>query len=110
MDDTGSKALWSAVPWRGMQIVMKVLVFGATKYSWRGWEKIDPELFRDAMLRHAIADATGERLDPETGLPHIAHVACNCLMYLDHLHKQQNGVEFGAQDWPEPKGRTDGEK
>lgn len=36
-----------------------------------------------ASLRHIYAYVRGERLDKESGLPHVAHAICNLLMVLD---------------------------
>ncbi|KKN77099.1 hypothetical protein LCGC14_0364400 [marine sediment metagenome] len=60
----------------------QVLAFGAYKYgrdNWRGgvnWQR-----YIDAALRHIMAFAEGEDLDPESGLSHMAHAAC-CIMFL----------------------------
>lgn len=70
--------LQSFVPRRILLDVGKVLAFGATKYSPRGWEKGIPfsRLFA-AAIRHATLALNGETNDPETGLPHEAHFYCN---------------------------------
>jgi hypothetical protein len=62
-----------------------VLAFGAEKYSARGWEKAAAEgVFSwvdcvRACLSHLTKLMSGQRLDPESGLPHVAHLACNAL-------------------------------
>lgn len=65
----------------GSEVVTRVLMFGAKKYADRNWEKgiKFSRLFASAK-RHLIANARGEKLDPESGLPHIAHAACNIVM------------------------------
>ena len=38
----------------------------------------------DAMMRHLLAmDVDPDGLDPETGLPHLAHIAWNALAVLE---------------------------
>jgi len=67
---------------RVMEEVSWVLDFGARKYgrdNWRGGF-IYSRLY-DAALRHIFAFIDGENLDPESGLPHIAHSIC-MLMFL----------------------------
>lgn len=83
--DTG-KLRWSIFPWPGAEDVMKVIEYGAGKYSPGNWKNVlsDPfgeERYLDAALRHLLAHAMGEKLDPESGLPHLAH-ACCCLLFL----------------------------
>jgi hypothetical protein len=64
--------------------VVKVGTFGAKKYTDGGWLQVPNGIKRysDAALRHAAAHAMGELNDPETGLPHLAHVAWNALAVL----------------------------
>lgn len=61
--------------------VAAVSNFGATKYAWQGWRYVDDGINRytDAMVRHLVAEAKGEVLDPESGLPHALHTAWNAL-------------------------------
>jgi Domain of unknown function (DUF5664) len=55
----------------------RVLDFGAKKYAAHNWRKgMKWSRLVDAMLRHALAYADGEDLDPETGLSHLAHLRC----------------------------------
>lgn len=63
----------------------KVLQYGANKYdddNWRHgmrWRRV-----ADAALRHFFSWLGGERLDPETGLPHLAHCMCNIMFLLEY--------------------------
>lgn len=70
-------------PWRGLVEVARVLDFGAKKYAPRNWEKglAHSRTFAAAM-RHLCARAGGETLDPETGLDHYAHAACEIMFAL----------------------------
>lgn len=60
--------------------VAAVLAHGARKYGAWNWLR-GKELSRDyaAALRHMNAWWGGQDLDPESGLPHLAHAAA-CLM------------------------------
>lgn len=65
--------------------VAEVLTFGAVKYSrnnWRtggSWCRV-----ADSALRHALFGiAIGEVLDPESKLPHLAHIGCNVAFLLE---------------------------
>lgn len=57
----------------------EVLTFGAKKYEPWGWRKVDQanQRYYAAALRHLLAWRTGETLDPESGLTHLAHALCN---------------------------------
>lgn len=70
---------------RAMQQVAMVGTYGAEKYSDNGWMQVPDGVRRytDAMLRHLLAEAMGERIDPATGLHHAAHCAWNALARLD---------------------------
>lgn len=60
----------------------KVLEFGARKYAPWNWTKgMEYSRLMGAALRHMMAFQEGEDLDPESGLPHVAHAMC-CLMFL----------------------------
>lgn len=61
----------------------KVLAMGAKKYSARNWEK-GFEWGRSiaALKRHLTAFEMGEDIDPESGLPHTYHIACNAMFLL----------------------------
>lgn len=59
-----------------------VLGFGARKYDAYNWCKgIAYGRLIGAALRHLFAFTRGEDMDPESGLPHLAHCMC-CLMFL----------------------------
>jgi hypothetical protein len=58
--------------------VAKVLEKGAIKYAPRNWELgMDWSRVYGSLMRHLIAWWGGEDNDPETGLPHVAHIATN---------------------------------
>lgn len=80
--DSG-KPRYDLVPFEALEEMVKVLTFGATKYTpdnWRYVDNFDSRYFA-ACLRHITAYARGELNDPETGLPHLAHAMC-CLAFL----------------------------
>lgn len=70
-----------------IEAVSTVSAFGATKYAWDGWRHVPDGLSRytDAMVRHLAAEAKGEAVDPDSGLPHAWHVAWNALARLELL-------------------------
>ncbi|MDX1285706.1 MAG: dATP/dGTP diphosphohydrolase domain-containing protein [Draconibacterium sp.] len=58
--------------------MVKVLTMGAKKYYDRNWERgMDWSKVIESLKRHVAAFEKGEDYDPESGLLHMAHAACN---------------------------------
>jgi Domain of unknown function (DUF5664) len=67
-----------------------VLTYGMRKYgAAHGWKYLEDakNRYESALLRHVLAKANGEVNDPESGLPHSWHIACNAL-FLAELEAQ----------------------
>jgi hypothetical protein len=64
--------------------VAKVLTFGCKKYADNSWQQLDEAVrrYNGAIDRHLNAARLGEVKDKDSGLPHMAHVACNALFLL----------------------------
>jgi len=77
---------YTLIPWEAMEPVVQVLQFGADKYARDNWRKVSQERYKKAAMRHIIAMANGEEIDPESGLPHAAHAIC-CLLFYTSLNK-----------------------
>ena len=61
--------------------VASVMGFGAKKYAAHNWRNgIEQSRLLSACFRHILAYNEGEDIDPESGLPHLAHASC-CLMF-----------------------------
>lgn len=74
---------YSLLPMNALESMVKVLTFGANKYSrdnWRDVESADTRYFSAAM-RHLVEHQRGLKNDIESGYPHLAHAAC-CLFFL----------------------------
>jgi len=81
--DTG-KPRWSLIPKGVMCHVIKTLMTGADKYGDYNWQSVTPfkERYYNAMKRHIDKWwEKGEVIDPDDGIPHLAHVIC-CAMFL----------------------------
>ena len=67
-----------------LQAVADVGDFGARKYTRGGWQSVPnaEERYFDAMWRHLLR-ARHEELDPDSKLPHFAHLAWNLLAVLE---------------------------
>lgn len=77
------KDRWDLLPIQPLQYVVKVLTFGARKYSAENWKKVDSprERYYAALMRHLSAWRQGEVMDQESGYPHLAHAVC-CGLFL----------------------------
>ncbi len=93
------KTDWSLLPWDAVEEIVKVLQFGAGKYSpWNWAEKGGFKFSRlfNSSMRHVIAWFwKREDKDPETGISHLAHLGCNVLFL---LHYALNGNKFRDND------------
>jgi hypothetical protein len=79
------KLQWSLVDLTSFEGMVRVLMFGAQKYSRENWKKgLNILEIMDSMLRHLSAMMRGELIDPETGLPHNSHLQCNT-MFFDYM-------------------------
>ena len=75
----------SYVPVALIEGVMSVREYGNAKYhDPDNWKQVEPERYHQAMLRHILAAWNDPyKIDPESGLPHIAHVATNIAFLLE---------------------------
>jgi hypothetical protein len=81
---------WSLLDLNILDDTVKVLTFGAKKYARDNWQKVEngEQRYYAALIRHLNAHRSGEKLDPESGLPHMAHAMC-CLTFLSYLSQNE---------------------
>ena len=76
------KLQWSQMHYASMAPLIRVLEYGAKKYTKGNWQKgMCPIAILECLQRHLAAIIDGETKDPESGLPHIGHVMANAMMY-----------------------------
>jgi hypothetical protein len=75
---------WSLLPLQPVEDIIKVLMHGAKKYKVDNWKIVDDydRRYFNAAMRHLSAWKQNELNDPETGISHLAHAACNILFLL----------------------------
>lgn len=85
------KVDFTLVPLDALEAEAKVWMAGEAKYGRLNWQKLWADQTADvvlaSLLRHAYAISRGEDVDPETGLPHAAHIRCNAGMLCYALAK-----------------------
>lgn len=88
--DAGKPKL-TLVPQQIIFDIAKVREYGVAKYgASESWKDVDIQRYRDALFRHFIAYLKEPQgVDEESGLPHIAHMACN-MAFLCEMEKQSS--------------------
>ena len=70
---------------RAVKQVIEVLQHGADKYGADNWKLVENNRYDDAMLRHLVFGyLSGEKVDPDSGKQHLAHIICCALFLLDN--------------------------
>lgn len=87
------KDQWALLPWKQVRQVVQVLTFGAQKYQPNNWMHVPASERRyfEAAIRHIYARQTGEVLDKESRLPHLAHAICCLLFWMWFDDKNRKG-------------------
>lgn len=68
-----------------LRLTARALKAGADKYGRMNWRLSGLQLdtYIGALMRHTLAMAGGEWLDPDSGLPHAAMIAANAAVLID---------------------------
>ena len=88
--DDGKPTL-SLVPKEIIYEIEKVRSFGVKKYKDPdNWKRVEMERYHQALLRHTMAvwDDVGA-VDPESGLLHLSHIACNVAFLLEMMKDKE---------------------
>ena len=90
--EKGSKpAQLGAVDPASLLELASVAGMGSSKYARYNFCKgVDWSLFFDAMMRHSLAFWGGEDVDPESGLPHMAHAAWHACALLTMMRRHRD--------------------
>jgi len=77
------KLMYELIPTSSTKALAEVLTYGARKYKPENWRKGELERYVGATMRHFEAWRAGEKLDPESGLPHLAHLITNVAFLIE---------------------------
>ncbi len=92
--DAGKPKL-TLVPRKILFDIARVREYGTKKYGDpENWKQVDKQRYRDAAFRHFCAyldDPTGT--DEESGLPHLAHLACNIAFLCEMEGAEKDGSD-----------------
>lgn len=81
------------IPYEALEEIAKVLDYGAIKYSPWNWKKgISFNRLLSATMRHLGQYNSGQDVDDETKISHLAHAACN-LMFLLYFEKHRKDLD-----------------
>lgn len=83
------KLRFDLIPAIATEGLAAVLTYGAKKYKPNNWRSVDPERYVAAFERHWHAYISGELLDSESGLPHLAHCMTNLTFLLELGYKPE---------------------
>ncbi len=87
----GEKSRYDLIPGDSLEWLAKVYTFGASKYDDENWRKgMSWKRIFSAIMRHSWAWFRGEDLDPESGLPHLAHAAWGYFTLMHYMTTQKN--------------------
>lgn len=75
------KPQWHLIDFKALEPMVRVMEYGANKYSPDNWKKgQNCTTLLDCLLRHTFALAGGEETDPESKVHHIGHILTNAMM------------------------------
>ena len=90
---TDGKIRLTLVDFKFIQEIAKVREYGTAKYgSDFSWRDNKPSDYKDSVLRHVYAYNSGEINDPESGIHHLAHAACNCMFLMALEEPPKTGI------------------
>lgn len=83
------KLEWSLLPMDTLEEVVKVLMYGADKYSRGNWMLVEPERYYNAAMRHLQDHWVHKKeIDEESGYSHLAHAIC-CLIFMEWFRQNE---------------------
>jgi hypothetical protein len=89
------KPRWDLLHLSTVEEAVKVLTYGAKKYGPNNWQGLANGVDRyfAAVMRHLSAWQAGELIDPESGLPHLAHALTSLLFVIELSQGEDKNVQ-----------------
>ena len=88
LKNDSEKLRWDLLPIEPIEDIIRVLMFGASKYEENNWKngssKKDMDRTYAAALRHLTAWKKGEECADDSGLLHLSHAACDIIFMIYH--------------------------
>lgn len=82
--DSG-KAPISLIPNDALIEIARVMEYGSRKYARHNWTKgFEWSRLIDSTYRHLGEWKESNSIDPESGLSHLSHAACNLIFLISH--------------------------
>ena len=99
------KLRWDLLPMKEAEEIVKVLTFGANKYTDNSWQQVEKrkERYYAALMRHISLWRQGEMIDSESELPHLSHAACNLIFLLYDMNQATEIVKVTLEDFGTPE-------
>ena len=82
MKKDGDKLDYTLLEWRSLRYLVRLMMFGAKKYKRDNWKLVEPERYKQALLRHVALFAEGEWMDMDSGTPHLAGIMFNAMVLI----------------------------
>jgi hypothetical protein len=93
--ENNGKLRWGLVDYKALEPMIRVLEFGARKYSDDNWKKglVHREVLESAQ-RHLAAMLSGENIDNESYQLHAGHVMCNLMFWVHFYQDEERNLPF----------------
>ena len=83
--DNRGKAPIDLLPSKALVAIAQVMAYGTRKYKPHNWRLgLSWGQTYSSLMRHLLAWNDGEEIDPESGLPHLAHAGCQLMFLLEY--------------------------
>ena len=91
--DKEGKARMGLILPHAAEALVRVREYGLKKYpDANNWKHVPKEDWLDALMRHLMKYIAGQKIDSESGLPHLHHALAN----LSYMIEGENDVDYNG--------------